>query len=178
VYHADSLRSLCVALLLTAVAGPPALAQPDAGPFQLGVRSYTRGDYPRAIELLGAATRATNDARELAQAYLFLGFSHALLQQPAPARRALGAALLHDPDLQPDPRRFKSELCELFARVRAGLGLLEVSTDQPLSRVVVDGDELGVPPLRCRLPAGAHRIELRAHTAGQVRTISLAPGAP
>jgi hypothetical protein len=181
VLQTDSPRRLLrivlgVAALLGAL-GSPARAEPAAGQLQLGIRSYTRGDYPRAVELLGAATRTTRDSRQLAQAYLFLGFSHSLLQQPEQARAALAAALLHDPDLQPDARRFKSELLELFAAVRRGLGLLEVSSDQPTARVVVDGQELGGTPLRCRLPAGAHRVELRAETAGQVRTVSIAPGA-
>jgi serine/threonine protein kinase len=62
-------------------------------------------------------------------------------------------------------------------RARAAFGYLTIDT-KPWSKVFVDGKQIGITPVAdYRLPAGAHRLTLRAGEIRRDLTIDIAPGA-
>jgi hypothetical protein len=170
-------RSLLLLLFaVSATCFPFAAAAQPRSPLEEGVRLYGHGEYLKSLEVLERAARRSIDPKELGQIYLHLGFDRAILGDQEGAERDLVAALGYDPDLEPDPHRFKQELLDLFRRVRARLGLLEVTANRKGATLALDAPGCRALPARLRLPAGSHRLEARLGSQVQGRTVSLTAG--
>ena len=133
-----------------------ALAQPQGG-----VQRYDEGDFEGAVSLLREVSAQAEAGPERARALLYLGLSHAALQQDDDARAAFRRALEDEPDLAPDRRRVPPAVLEMFDAVRAALhARLEVATE-PGATVRLDGRPLGSTPYAGEVPIGRHEVEIR-----------------
>jgi tetratricopeptide (TPR) repeat protein len=171
----NPLRCVPLTFALCLGLGFPVLAQPASSLHQ-GILLHSRGEYRQSIEVLERAARHDTDPKQLGQIYLHLGFNRALLGEQAAAEGDLVTALEQDADLEPDPRRFRSDLLQLFQRVRGRLGLLEITTDRGGAALSIDRRSRGSLPARVRLPGGSHLIEVRLGSMVQTRTVSVSGG--
>lgn len=159
----------------------PALAEPALQSLDRALRHIAHAEFDSAIELLNRAKLASREPRLLGKIHLYLGVSHAILNQDDAARLAFREALLRDPELSLDPRQFKRSIIALFSSVRETVrGDLLVFADSTRPRVVVDGVQVGVAPLRVRLPVGRHRVEVHgpAGTSPCVEFVTVAAERP
>jgi tetratricopeptide (TPR) repeat protein len=87
-----------------------------------GIRYVNEGDYDRAILVLDGAARrlssAPGDARELAQAYLYLGIAYFAKGHTASAKARFRDAVRHDPGLSLRPEEFAPKVVELVEVAR------------------------------------------------------------
>jgi hypothetical protein len=167
-------------LLLLWLAGSTAHAGSDPSLLQRGIRHYTYGEYGQAIQVLNRAGQKTRDPKTLAQVYLYLGLSHAVIGAVARAKRCFVTAMTHDPLIRPDPVRIKPDLVSLFAETRQRQrATLRVEADQPDAVAVVDGQPPARLPLRLTVSIGPHKVEVRSADGRvrETRKLVLPPGA-
>jgi hypothetical protein len=167
-------------VLLLCLACSSAHAGSGGDLLQRGIRHYTYGEYKQAIQVLNHAGREMRDPKVLAQVYLYLGLSHAVVGAVAQAQRCFITAMTHDPLIQPDPVRIKPDLVSLFSRTRERQrATLRVEADQPDAVAIVDGRPPVRLPLRLAVPIGAHRVEVRSEDGRlrETRKLVLPPGA-
>jgi hypothetical protein len=104
-------------LVLMAVSAPAQAADVAAG-----IKQVQDGDFEGAITTLEAAAgelQARPDrARDLVQAYVYLGVAHVALDQPEAARRAFGEAAARDPKLRLSPQSFSPKVIAAFEEAR------------------------------------------------------------
>jgi tetratricopeptide (TPR) repeat protein len=168
--------ALSVALLL--LLSGPGLAEPGRDLLLQGQRHYAYGEYQEAVQLLTRAAAGSSEPKVVAQAFLYLGLSHAVMGDQGAAEQAFVSALQRDPQLRPDPYRIKPDLVALFERIRERQrGVLRVEADRADATIAVDGRPAGRAPLRLSLPIGVHRVEVRAPGGtSERREVVLAPG--
>jgi PEGA domain len=147
-----------------------------------GVRLFSHGRFNRSLRVLELAhkraAKRTVDRRRTAKILLYIGLNHAVGGRSKLAKQAFSAALAHDADLRLEARRFKHDLQQIFDRVRDRLVLLAVSADLDGAVVVVDGEVIGAAPLRARLGAGQHVVEVRREGAVYQTSVELSRGRP
>ncbi len=132
---------------------------------------YERAEPDQAVPVLEeAAARLseelawTTDGRPLAEALLLAGCARLVAGDEAAARSAFARVVSLDPGRELDPVNFAPRLVDLYAAVRqevltAGLGSLEITTDDPGAGVWVDGRRVGVTPVAVEgLPVGSHQV--------------------
>ena len=111
----------CLALALAAPAGAqaPVVSDPDV---VQGIRQVEDGDYDAAILTLdNAARRLSADptrARELSQAYLYLGVAYVGKGHEAAAKSKFREAVLQLRDLTLSPEKFPPKVIDLFEAAR------------------------------------------------------------
>lgn len=151
--------------LMSASAG----AQSPAEKLERAVAAFNEGEFRRSLELLQEVAPSLEGAGSLGRVYLYIGLNHAFLGEEVRARRAFARALSHDPGLQVDPDRIKTEVVQLFEEVRGNMrGELTVEARFAGAVVVVDGVRRGRAPRTLRLPLGPHIVEVRDRE-GRVR---------
>jgi tetratricopeptide (TPR) repeat protein len=169
-------RSAILLLVFVATGLPFAAGAEPTDLLREGIRLNGRGDYGQSLEVLERAAQTSANPKRLGQIYLYIGFNRAVLRDREGAERALRVALENDPDLEPDPRRFKRALLDLFRSVRAQLGLLVVTADREGAALTLDGTNRGILPVRLRLPAGSYPLEVRLGPVVQRQTATLSTG--
>lgn len=83
-----------------------------------GIKHYNVGEFRKAIKVLRRALKASRKSRHTCQIYLYLGLTHSVLGKHGRARRYVSRALIHNPRLRLDPRRFKPSLVRLVNHAR------------------------------------------------------------
>ena len=157
-----SLLSL-LALIALSLGAAEAWAQSAEADLAAGVKHFQYAEFAKAERVLTRASRATEDARLLAQIHLYLGLSAVADGRRERGEQAFARALSFDPELKLDPQRFKQDLVDAFAAVRSRLkGHLRVTATLSGAQVVLDGKVIGPAPLEMPLPIGAHQIAVRA----------------
>ena len=132
----------------------------DSAELRCGVEAYERGEYEQAAICLRKAL-ASGAAPERARAQLFLALTHGARKQMAAAREAFKAALIEDPEVEPERDRVPPEILVEYDAVRAiATGELSVTGDEPGARVLIDGQDGGAVPLATRVPAGRRRVRV------------------
>jgi tetratricopeptide (TPR) repeat protein len=150
-----------VALTATLFAAVPPKA-PGQAPFEAGQAAFVEGEFEKALGALRSAASQAEDDSLLAQIHLLRGQCYAALPDDAKAEEAFTDALEYDPLAALDPKKVRPSVVALLARLRQKLRAeLSVWTDQPGSRVFLDGRELGMAPLRSRVGLGRHQVEVK-----------------
>lgn len=118
-------RMLAPSLAASIVLAPAAFAQP-AGPdpdLARGVRQVEDGDYDSAIVTLDATARRLaadpGRARDLSQAYLYLGIAYIGKGHEAAAKAKFREAVAQIKDLTLSPDKFPPKVIDLFEAARA-----------------------------------------------------------
>ena len=154
---ATTLLSLSTLLLWSL----PTLAT-DAGTLlQEAVRRYGLADFEGSLEQLAQAQEMTKDPKLLAQVHLYQGLNYGELDRLPLSRAAFTTALTFEPDICPDPARFKASLVQLCLEVRRSLRGTLVVTSPEEGEVLVDGEPAGQTPLERPLAIGSHRVQVR-----------------
>jgi hypothetical protein len=133
-------------------------------------------DFAAALEKAQAALEAftahpdSADAASLAELHLFIGAVSMQLEGKAAAKRAhesFARALLFDPDLTLDERRYGKDAGKVFARAQQdvsgrGTGALTVSSSPAGAEVLLRDKPVGLTPLSEALPVpvGRHLVKL------------------
>lgn len=148
--------------------GGPATADDGRALLVRGMKLYDQGRLARSLKVLNRAlaridARAQktpgSQGRVTSQIHLYIGLCQALSGHEDLARAAFKRALKLRPTLRLPPDRFKPELVKLLASVRGTmLGILEVSTNVPRARVLVNGKARGAAPLLVRVPVGRYKV--------------------
>jgi hypothetical protein len=114
---------LCVLAILTtslAAAVPSEAADPE---IERGIRQVEDGDYDPAIVTLDAAARRlagdSTRARDLSQAYLYLGIAYIGKGHEAAAKAKFREAVAQVKDLSLSPDKFPPKVIDLFEAARA-----------------------------------------------------------
>src|SRR5688572_7183624 len=104
------------------VAVPSAEERPGAADLALGLKQAEDGDYSLAVITLDRAARALagepGRARELGQAYLYLGIAYVGLGSETVAKAKFREALGQVSDLSLNPEQFPPKVIELFEKAR------------------------------------------------------------
>ncbi|MBN1336580.1 MAG: PEGA domain-containing protein [Deltaproteobacteria bacterium] len=132
---------------------------------------YERADPEQAVPVLSEAIERlldgmpfATDGRPLVEALLLSGFAHLLAGDEPAAREAFARAVVLDPGRELDPVHHAPRIVDLHGAVRqevlsAGVGSVEVVTDDPGADVYVDGRRAGATPVTVEgLPAGSHAL--------------------
>jgi len=152
--------ALCL-LAIAVLAGRPARAQSAADLLQQAIEQHQNARFEQSLELLNRALSATTDPTLLGRIQLYLGVTHAIMDNEAQARLDFRAALTSDPALTLDGLGLKRSIEELFREVRQQMhGELVVKANRP-GLVFVDGKWVGKVPLKVRLTIGPHVVEVR-----------------
>jgi len=154
----------------------PALAADDAAALlQEAVRRYGLADFEGSLEQLTRAQEMTKDPKLLARIHLYQGINYGELDRLPLSQAAFTTALTFEPDICPDPARFKASLVKLCQEVRRSLrGTLAVTSQPEGGQVLVDGEPVGQTPLERRLAIGSHRVQVRVgdrHSPAQRVTV-------
>jgi len=118
-------RTLALALVASLSWAPIASAQPPTtdAEVQRGIRQVEDGDYdPAIVTLDAAARRLTADpsrARDLSQAYLYLGIAYIGKGHEAAAKAKFREAVAQIKDLTLSPDKFPPKVIDLFEAARA-----------------------------------------------------------
>ena len=118
-------RTLALALVASLFWAPIASAQPPTtdAEVQRGIRQVEDGDYdPAIVTLDAAARRLTADpsrARDLSQAYLYLGIAYIGKGHEAAAKAKFREAVAQIKDLTLSPDKFPPKVIDLFEAARA-----------------------------------------------------------
>jgi len=115
----------------------------------------------RLKEALDLARQQRAKPELVGRIHLYLGVHNAVLNRHDEAARTFREALRRDPLLDLDPQQFKPALVTLFREVKAKLtGTLAVVADVQGAQVSVDGERVGVAPLKKSLPIGRHTLSV------------------
>ena len=116
------LLSFTLAAILACPVGAWAQADPSDPQILEGVRQVEDGDYDPAILTLDTAARRLAGeparARELAQAYLYLGIAYLGKAHEAAAKAKFREAVKQDHDLSLSPDKFPPKVIDLFEAAR------------------------------------------------------------
>ena len=158
--RASAVPLLFVASLLLSAA--PVRANDTAAKlFARGQKKLNIGEMDRALALFRSAATRARDQKLLARTKFHVGVIHVIKGQQKQAHKAFRAALLADPDLRPDPFRFKPAVIKLYNSIRRSLvGVLYVTADMVGATVHLDGKSWGNTPLTTKLPVGTYQLEV------------------
>jgi len=158
---------LCASLL--SLAGPAHGQAPAETLLQEGIVRFRLGKYRGSLEALARAEKVAKAPDVLARVHLYRGLNRAVTGDEARARASFRAALIQDPAVRLNPRKFKPSLTELLDQVRRGMrGELSVTGSSAGATVLVDGKKAGKTPYVGRVIIGRHVVEVRG-AAGQRR---------
>ncbi len=153
------IAALAVSALLLAAAPSKA---PGQERFEAGRAAFVQGEFESALVELRAAAQEAESDDLLAQIHLLRGQCYAALPDDAKAEEAFTDALEFDPLVTLDAAKVRPEVVALLEGLRECLRAeLKIWTDQPGSRVFLDGKEVGMAPLRRRVGLGKHRVEVK-----------------
>lgn len=154
--------ALAVTALLLAAAPSKAPGAPGQDRYDAGRAAFVEGEFEAALAELGAAAREAESDDVLAQIHLLRAQCYAALPDNAKAEEAFTDALEYDPLVALDAAKVRPEVVAMLEQLRERLRAeLKVWTDQPGSRVFLDGKEVGMAPLRRMVSLGRHRIEVK-----------------
>ncbi|MBA3456218.1 MAG: tetratricopeptide repeat protein [Deltaproteobacteria bacterium] len=151
------MRSLLVLVLLSAplLAGtralPPRLSKAAGDAFNAGQKADAKGDPAEAV-------------KQYRRAYAIAPHADTMFNIADVQRRAKdydGALTSYEKYLElapDDPDRKVIE--KLVAELRAMPGTLEIESDEPDGKVFVDGKYVGMAPIKVKVPAGTHQIDV------------------
>lgn len=138
-------------------------AQPAEELFKDAVVRFSMADFHLSIRLLKQAKLKAKDPGLLGRIYLYLGLNHAVIGQKKVAKKEFYTALIKNPGLSLDPKRFKLPILEMFNQVRQSMrGDLSVSADREAAVVLVDGKNVGQAPFKAPHTIGKHLLEVRS----------------
>jgi hypothetical protein len=135
-----------------------------------------------AIENLSASMATAKSAKDLWEAYVYLGVVSAALDDTAGEKAAFAAAVALAPARNPSTAKFPPDVIETFEGVRKGVlgkpGVLTVTADQPGARIFLNGEEVGVAPVVLqKVYAGTSHVTARGeHGATAYQAVKLDPG--
>lgn len=148
-----------VSLLLAP--GPGWADETAARLYSQGQKKLNIGEMDSAIKLFRSAAQKTRDPKLTARIQLQLGVIQVIRNNNETARQAFQKALRADPELRPDPFRYKPAVIRLYRAVRLSMkGGLYITADMVGATVKIDGKAHGNTPLTTRLPVGAHHVEV------------------
>lgn len=159
------MRLVCCWMLGLGLLSLPGLAHAQATAealLQEGIVRFRLGKFRGSLEALARAEKAASAPAVLARINLYRGLNHAVTDHEARARASFRAALVQDPAVRLDPRKFKPSLTALLDKVRRGMrGELSVTGSSPGARVLVDGQVVGKTPYVGQVTIGRHVVQLR-----------------
>lgn len=163
-------------IVLLGVLWPLAVEAADSADVLLerGANCMEKADYPCALSMFQRAHEAEPSPRTLAQ----VGLAEQALERWVDAESHLAAALAQSDNRWLEKRRGVLE--DSLERIRARLADLSVTGSPRGAEVVVDGEVVGILPLRrpLRVVAGQHRIAVRSPSfLSAERTKEIMPGA-
>lgn len=127
-------RAAGLLLTLAVLLGTPLQAQfaPSSDPgLTQGVAQIRAGDFQGALltldTLVNRLSSEPGRSKDLAQAYVYLGYAHAGLNQDTQAKVKFQNALAHDPSLRLGTEEFPPKVIRLFGEARAQAGLPEAA---------------------------------------------------
>jgi len=118
------MRALLMTLILTALAGGDALAQPAEATADLaqGIRQVEEGELETAVVTLGSAVSALSGKqgreKELSVAHLYLSMAHLGLSEWEVAKANMRLAWRNDHAMRLDPKQFPPRLLQLYEEIR------------------------------------------------------------
>lgn len=157
--------TLCLAgwiLCLGLLAPAPALASDYRTSMAVAEGDFDSGEFENALAELQNAILATEDHRQLAHAHLLRARCYSGLGDADAMRDAFTSALEHDPLIELDPDEVSPRLVDALEELKSTLMAdISIRTNQPGALVLLDGKNIGVAPLRTKVPIGQHEFELR-----------------
>jgi hypothetical protein len=119
-----------------------------------------------AIESLTSSMATAKSAKDLWEAYIYLGVASGAVDDAAGQRAAFAAAASLAPARNPSTAKFPPDVIAAYDAVRAGViakpGILTITTTPPGSRVFLNGEEQGVSPMIItKVYAGLNHVTVR-----------------
>ncbi|MDR0966486.1 MAG: PEGA domain-containing protein [Myxococcales bacterium] len=123
---------------------------------------FELGLFESALSELQGALNATDNHAALANIHLLRARCYSGLGDQEAMRDAFTSALEHDPFAELDPNEVSPRIVEVLEELKATLKAeISIRTNMPGALVLLDGKNIGVAPLRTKVPIGHREFELR-----------------
>lgn len=123
---------------------------------------FDQGEFENALAELQNAILATEEHGELARAHLMRARCYSGLGDSEAMQDAFISALEHDPLIELDPDEVSPRLVDALEDLKSTLKAdISIRTNLPGALVRLNGRNIGVAPLRTKVPIGRHEFELR-----------------
>lgn len=153
---------VAVILCLGILAPDLALASDYRTSMAVAEGDFEQGEFENALAELQAAILATDEHQELARAHLLRARCYSGLGDSEAMKEAFVSALEHDPLIELDPDEVSPRLVDALEDLKSTLKAdISIRTNLPGALVLLDGRNIGVAPLRTKVPIGRHEFELR-----------------
>lgn len=151
--------TLCFGILLSNVAFA---ASDYKANLAVAEADFELGEFENALAELQSALDATDEHKALAQIHLLRARCYSGLGNQESMRETFISVLEHDPLMELDPEEVSPTLVQFLKDLRETLKAeISVRTNLPGALVLLDGKNIGVAPLRTKVPIGSHEFELR-----------------